>query len=192
MSRFYVAVDGQQWGPFGVEELRSQGLAAGSLVWAEGMANWQEARLIPELATALRQVAVPAAPPPPVVYPPPPQAPPPAYPAAQPQYPPGGAYPNPYPPAQINIYHPQPPIYQPVFVPVKNVGVAFLLTFFFGPLGMFYSTVTGGLVMLCVSIVAAALTAGLSVLLTWPACIIWGCVAARNYNSQMAARIGRR
>jgi len=191
MSRYYVAVDGQQWGPFGPDELRSQGLATNSLVWAEGMANWQEARLVPELAVALRQIAVPTpalpAPVPSAVearpaYATPPQAPPPAHAPLQPVYPPVGMYPNPYPPQQINIYH------VPVCLPPKSVAVAFLLTFFFGPFGMFYSTVTGGIVMLCVSFVAVFLTAGLSVLVTWPACIIWGCVAASNYNARLTAR----
>lgn len=62
--------------------------------------------------------------------------------------------------------------------PRKSVGVALLLTILFGPLGMFYSTVSGALIMLGVSFVLALFTAGLSVLVTWPICVIWGCMAA--------------
>ena len=50
---------------------------------------------------------------------------------------PGGGY-----GAPTNIYVVQAP---------KSVGVAFVLTFFFGCFGMFYSTVTGALVMIAVA-----------------------------------------
>lgn len=82
-----------------------------------------------------------------------------------------------------------PAYYQPTMVLVtrpKSVGVAFLLTFFFGPLGMFYSTVSGALIMLAVLIfggfVAGVVTLGLAWLVWWPLVwlisIVWGCVAA--------------
>jgi hypothetical protein len=72
--------------------------------------------------------------------------------------------------------------------PAKSVGVAFLLTFFFGPLGLFYSSVAGGVVMLCVEtllFILGFVTFGLAWLLfwfTWVGCIIWGCVAASGSN----------
>jgi hypothetical protein len=66
--------------------------------------------------------------------------------------------------------------------PAKSVGAAILLTFLFGPLGMLYSTVPGALVMLAISVVLAFATAGISVFITWPICIIWGAVAAQSYN----------
>jgi hypothetical protein len=70
----------------------------------------------------------------------------------------------------------------------KSVGVAFLLTFFFGPLGLFYSTVVGGVVMLGVElflVILGFVTLGAGWLLFWVAwvvCIVWGCVAASNTN----------
>lgn len=81
----------------------------------------------------------------------------------------------------------------------KSVGVAFVLTFFFGAFGMFYSTVTGALVMLGIGFVVAFLGALLSLvtvgfglllaipawLLVWPGCIVWGCVAASNHNARL-------
>jgi hypothetical protein len=67
----------------------------------------------------------------------------------------------------------------------KNVGVAVILTFFFGPLGMLYSTVVGGLVMIAVSAVVGVLTLGIGLFVTHPICIIWGAVAASNYNKQL-------
>ena len=73
-----------------------------------------------------------------------------------------------------------------VVPPRKSVGVALLLTFFFGPFGMFYSTVTGALIMLAVlfvgGFVVGVLTLGLAWLfwgpLVWFASMVWGCLAA--------------
>jgi hypothetical protein len=70
-------------------------------------------------------------------------------------------------------------------LPTKSVGVALLLTFFFGPLGMLYSTVTGALVMIVVSIVLGVFTLGFSFLVTWPVCMIWGTMAASTHNQKV-------
>ena len=60
----------------------------------------------------------------------------------------------------------------------KSVGAALVLTFFFGPLGLFYVTVVGAIVMVVVAVVAAALTLGLALLLIWPISMIWAAVLA--------------
>jgi hypothetical protein len=84
---------------------------------------------------------------------------------------------------------PPPPYYGPTVVMVsrqKSVGVAFVLTFLFGPLGMLYSTVRGALIMLGVlflgGFVAGVVTLGLAWLVWWPlvwvGSIVWGCIAA--------------
>jgi len=73
----------------------------------------------------------------------------------------------------------------------KSVGVAFLLTFFFGPLGMLYSTVSGALIMLGIwlvgGIVVGIITLGLAWMIwvpaIWVASIIWGCTAAGNQRA---------
>lgn len=68
--------------------------------------------------------------------------------------------------------------------PRKSVVAAFLLTFFFGPLGMLYSTVTGGIIMLVVCLAILGLTvvtmglASALMLPAWIVCIVWGVVAA--------------
>lgn len=86
--------------------------------------------------------------------------------------------------AQQQPYAVQPYGYAPVqpypvyYVnPRQSVWVAFILTFFFGPFGMFYSTVPGAVVMLVVSLFFALFTFGLSLFITWPICIIWGMAA---------------
>ena len=53
-TQYFVAVNGQQTGPFDAAQLRlhaqSGKLAPESLVWAQGMANWTKAREVAELA----------------------------------------------------------------------------------------------------------------------------------------------
>jgi uncharacterized membrane protein YdbT with pleckstrin-like domain len=70
-------------------------------------------------------------------------------------------------------------------MPTKSVALSFILAFFFGPLGMLYSTVAGGLIMLMVSILVGCLTLGSGLLITWPICIIWAMVAASSYNQNL-------
>lgn len=52
-TNYYVAVDGQQRGPFNKDalsgQIRSGMLSAGTLVWADGMANWTAAGEVEEL-----------------------------------------------------------------------------------------------------------------------------------------------
>lgn len=49
MSKYLIAVDGKQDGPYEVTELAGKGLTADTLVWTEGMTEWQPAGNIPEL-----------------------------------------------------------------------------------------------------------------------------------------------
>lgn len=77
----------------------------------------------------------------------------------------------------------QPPVM--VVATTKNVGIAILLSFLFGPLGMFYSTIVGGAVMLLASFLIGMFTFGFGLLITWPICIIWGAIAAKNYNDRL-------
>ncbi len=77
-TAFYVAVNGQQSGPFDLQALRGQ-LTNGqfgpeSMVWSAGMANWSPASQVQAL-TALFQAPPPPPQPPPANVPPPPPAP---------------------------------------------------------------------------------------------------------------------
>lgn len=75
----------------------------------------------------------------------------------------------------------------PMIIQTKSVGVAILLTFFFGPLGMLYSTVSGALIMIVVSVVLGFFTLGFSLFLTWPISIAWGAMAASSHNQRAFA-----
>jgi hypothetical protein len=74
-----------------------------------------------------------------------------------------------------------------VVSPTKSMGVSIILTILFGPLGMFYSTVSGALIMIVVSFAVSVLTFGLGLLLTWPISIIWGAAATSSYNKKLIA-----
>jgi len=54
---YYIADNGQQKGPFSPDQLRAQGLGGDTLVWAEGMPQWERADRIPALQAALAPAA---------------------------------------------------------------------------------------------------------------------------------------
>lgn len=73
MAQFFIAVNGQQQGPFNLQQLQSmvgQGTLTGDTqVWKNGMPGWLAAKSVPELATLF---SVPPPPPPPAAPPAPP------------------------------------------------------------------------------------------------------------------------
>ena len=71
----------------------------------------------------------------------------------------------------------------------KSVGVAFLLTFLFGPLGMIYSTVKGAIIMMVVGAVVGVFTLGVGLAVIWPVSVLWGVMAANAHNKQVLQRL---
>jgi len=63
--------------------------------------------------------------------------------------------------------------------------MAVALAFFFGPLGLLYSSITGAVVMFFVNVFAAFTL--VLVFFTWPACAIWAYFAAKSYNEKLLA-----
>ena len=52
MGKYYfVIIDGQQNGPFSVEELQQKGITPETYVWREGFSDWVKASTVAELAT---------------------------------------------------------------------------------------------------------------------------------------------
>lgn len=95
------------------------------------------------------------------------------------------------------MYPPPPPVYNPPVVytgPTQVVVVgtpkdptaAALLGFFFGPLGLLYSTVPGAAIMFGVSVVVGLLTFGLGLVLLWPVSAVVGYQAAKSTNQRLA------
>jgi hypothetical protein len=60
----------------------------------------------------------------------------------------------------------------------KSVVLSLVLTFFFGPFGMLYSTLTGALVMLILYVALGIPTLGWALAGLHPIAMIWGAIAA--------------
>lgn len=75
----------------------------------------------------------------------------------------------------------------------KNMILALLLAALFGPLGLLYATIPGGLIMLCVFIVLLVIltifTLGLGFFLPFfivsPTCVLWAYMATEKYNERL-------
>jgi len=69
MVQFFVAINGQQQGPFNMQQLQGmvgQGTLTGDTqVWKNGMPGWQAAKTVPELAALFAPATPPPPPPPP-------------------------------------------------------------------------------------------------------------------------------
>ena len=63
MTKYYLANDNQRLGPFDVNELLQNGLVPDSLVWCKGMAGWEKAKDVPELATLMSSTSSAVIPP---------------------------------------------------------------------------------------------------------------------------------
>ncbi|MCS6934865.1 MAG: M48 family metalloprotease [Chitinophagales bacterium] len=58
-EKFYIAVNGQQAGPFTIEELKGKNIQRDTLVWTEGLDSWTKAENIPMLKEILRATPPP-------------------------------------------------------------------------------------------------------------------------------------
>jgi len=67
----------------------------------------------------------------------------------------------------------------------KSPGIAAILGFFFGPLGLLYSTVKGAIIMIIVNFVVGLFTLGFGLFLAWPICAIIGYFAAKKSNEKL-------
>ena len=85
----------------------------------------------------------------------------------------------------------------------KSIGIALLLTFLFGPIGLFYASISGGLIMIITPIILIVLlyagvwqessllmawTSGLIIIFIlayWLIILIWAVIGVRNYNEKI-------
>lgn len=72
----------------------------------------------------------------------------------------------------------------------KSVGTAFLLAFLFGPLGLLYASVPGGIIMFLVGIFLFFLIPVAGGFIAWIICIIWAIAAAQNSNESALKQAG--
>ncbi len=76
----------------------------------------------------------------------------------------------------------------PVYIPQKSMILSLVLTFFFGPLGMLYSTVIGALIMLVAYVVIGILTLGWGIAVLHPIAMAWGAWAVHTHNENRLRR----
>lgn len=67
----------------------------------------------------------------------------------------------------------------------KSMGISIALTLFFGPLGMFYSTIAGAIIMIIIDIIVGIFTFGIGLLVTWPIQVIWAAISTSSYNKKL-------
>lgn len=74
----------------------------------------------------------------------------------------------------------------------KSLGIGLILTFFFGPIGLFYATISGAVIMLIIDAIFAVIgfiTAGISLVVTAPlvnlVCMIWAYLKIKSYNRDL-------
>lgn len=70
----------------------------------------------------------------------------------------------------------------------KSMLVAMLLTLFFGPLGMLYSTIAGAIVMFILNLIIGIPTGGIALIILWPIQLIWTYIGVRNHNAGQLRR----
>ena len=70
-----------------------------------------------------------------------------------------------------------------------NTGLAIFLALIFGPLGLFYSSVLGGVLMLIIAIPVTIVTFGLGLFLILPLCAIWAGIASGAKNRKAQAQL---
>ncbi len=70
-------------------------------------------------------------------------------------------------------------------LPTKSIIVAVLLTIFLGPIGLFYASVPGALIMLVITAIIGFITFGFGLIIPYIICIIWAIIAVNNHNKKL-------
>ncbi len=67
----------------------------------------------------------------------------------------------------------------------KSQGIGLILTLLFGPLGLFYGSIIGGIIMSIISIPVAIFTMGIGLLAVIPICCVWSLIAVGAHNKSL-------
>ena len=73
----------------------------------------------------------------------------------------------------------------------KSVALAFILAFFFGPLGLLYASVLGGIIMIILSVIMFIFLPIVGAVIAWVISLIWAVVAA-GASRQKAYKVPQR
>ena len=53
--KYYAFIDGEQKGPFELDQLKEEGVRPSTYIWCKGMDDWQQAKEVPEVCRLYRQ-----------------------------------------------------------------------------------------------------------------------------------------
>jgi len=70
-------------------------------------------------------------------------------------------------------------------LPLKGVATALLFCIFLGPVGLLYSSVLGGTVMIILGFIVVCAKFIVPIILVWLICCIWGVAATNRYNKKV-------
>ena len=73
----------------------------------------------------------------------------------------------------------------------KSVGAALVLTFLFGPLGLLYVSILGGIVMIVITPIVAIATFGIGLAIVWPIIMLWAAFSASSQHSRYEAWLAK-
>ncbi|BBB23639.1 conserved hypothetical protein [Isorropodon fossajaponicum endosymbiont JTNG4] len=70
-------------------------------------------------------------------------------------------------------------------LPTKSLVVAILLAIFLGPIGLFYASVIGALIMLVITAIVGFITFGFGLFIPYISVILWAIIAVNSYNKKI-------
>lgn len=70
-------------------------------------------------------------------------------------------------------------------LPLKSIAGALLFCVFLGPVGILYSSMLGGVIMIALGFVVACSKLLVPIILIWLISCIWGVAAANSYNKKV-------
>lgn len=68
----------------------------------------------------------------------------------------------------------------------KSAALAFILALIFGPFGLLYATISGGITMLVIDLFVAVFTFGVGLFFTNVICAVWALSAVNSHNKKMS------
>lgn len=74
--------------------------------------------------------------------------------------------------------------YKPM-LPFKSVGITLLFCAILGPVGVLYSTVLGGVIMIMIGFVVISAQFLIPSILVWVISCVWGVAATNRYNNKL-------
>lgn len=77
-----------------------------------------------------------------------------------------------------------------VLNPLRSPIAALLLTIFFGPVGLIYTSIVGAIILIFLLLVAYGAHSTYALALVWLLGCFWSVVAANRYNRRMMRKMG--